>query len=89
MLKAFETITADEQNAKKFQQNYRHLGKLFELLGTNPIKLEKLKEYTWLTQVYGYYIHWLRQEQYEEYKYVQKYFPKTLRYVYKTTQLSE
>ena len=89
MLKAFETITADEQNAKKFQQNYRQLRKLFELLGTHPIKLEKLKEYTWLTQVYGYYIHWLRQEQYEEYKYVQKYFPKTLKYVYKTTQLSD
>ncbi|MEM3719182.1 MAG: hypothetical protein QXD45_04080, partial [Candidatus Bathyarchaeia archaeon] len=40
-------------------------------------------------QVYGYYIHWLRQEHYEETKYVQKYFPKTLKYVYKTTQLSE
>jgi type I restriction enzyme R subunit len=89
MLKAFEVITGDEQNAKKFQQNYRHLRKLFELLGTHPIKLEKLKEYTWLTQVYGYYIHWLRQEQYEEYRYVQKYFPKTLKYVYKTTQLSD
>ena len=89
MLKAFETITADEQKAKKFQQNYRQLRKLFELLGTHPIKLEKLKEYTWLTQVYGYYIHWLRQEQYEEYKYVQKYFPKTLKYVYKATQLSD
>jgi type I restriction enzyme R subunit len=89
MLKAFETITADEQNAKKFRNNYRQLRKLFELLGTHPIKLEKLKEYTWLTQVYGYYIHWLRQEQYEEYKYVQKYFPKTLKYVYKTTQLSD
>ena len=89
MLKAFETITADEQKAKKFQQNYRQLRKLFELLGTHPIKLERLKEYTWLTQVYGYYIHWLRQEQYEEYKYVQKYFPKTLKYVYRTTQVSE
>jgi len=89
MLKAFETITTNEQNAKKFQQNYRHLRKLFELLGTHPIKLQKLKEYTWLTQVYGYYIHWLRQEQYEEYRYVPKYFPKTLKYVYKTTQLAD
>ena len=89
MLKAFETITTDEKNAKKFQQNYRKLRKLFELLGTHPIKLQKLKQYTWLTQVYGYYIHWLRQEQYEEYRYVPKYFPKTLKYVYKTTQLSE
>jgi type I restriction enzyme R subunit len=89
MLKAFETITMDEKNAKKFRENYRHLRKLFELLGTHPIKLEKLKEYTWLTQVYGYYIHWLRQEQYEEYKYVPKYFQKTLKYVYKTTELAE
>jgi type I restriction enzyme R subunit len=89
MLKAFETVTTNEQNAKKFQQNYRHLRKLFELLGTHEIKLQKLKEYVWLTQVYGYYIHWLRQEQYEEYRYVQKYFQKTLKYVYKTTQLSD
>jgi type I restriction enzyme R subunit len=89
MLKAFETITTNEQNAKKLQQNYRHLRKLFELLGTHEIKLQRLKEYVWLTQVYGYYIHWLRQEQYEEYRYVQKYFQKTLKYVYKTTQLSD
>ena len=89
MLKAFETITADEQNSKKFQENYRKLRKLFELLGTHPIKLERLNEYKWLTKVYDYYIHWLRQEHYEEIKYVQKYFPKTLKYVYETTQLSE
>jgi type I restriction enzyme R subunit len=89
MLKAFETITTNEQNAKKFQQNYRHLRKLFELLGAHEIKLQRLKEYVWLTQVYGYYIHWLRQEQYEEYRYVRKYFPKTLKYVYKTTELAD
>jgi len=87
MLQAFETITTDEKNAKKFQENYRHLRKLFELLGTHEIKLQRLKEYAWLTQVYGYYIHWLRQKQYEEAKYVTKYFSKTLKYVYKTTQL--
>ncbi|MEM3203858.1 MAG: HsdR family type I site-specific deoxyribonuclease [Saccharolobus sp.] len=89
MLKAFETITADEQNSKKFYENYRKLRKLFELLGTHPIKIERLNEYKWLTQVYEYYIHLLRQEHYEEAEYVQKYFPKTLKYVYETTQLSE
>jgi type I restriction enzyme R subunit len=89
MLKAFETITTNEQNAKKFRENYRHLRKLFELLGTHEIKLQRLKEYVWLTQVYSYYIHWLRQEQYEEYRYVPKYFNKTLKYVYKTTELSD
>ncbi|MEM2927142.1 MAG: HsdR family type I site-specific deoxyribonuclease, partial [Candidatus Bathyarchaeia archaeon] len=89
MLKAFETITGNEPNAKKFRENYRKLRKLFELLGAHPIKIERLREYQWLTQVYGYYIHWLRQEHYEEYKYVQKYFPRTLKYVYKTTEISE
>jgi type I restriction enzyme R subunit len=89
MLKAFEVITTDEKNTKKFKDNFRHLRKLFELLGTHEIKLQKLNEYSWLTQVYDYYIHWLRQEQYEDYKYVAKYFPKTLKYVYKTTQISD
>ncbi|MEM3694308.1 MAG: HsdR family type I site-specific deoxyribonuclease [Candidatus Bathyarchaeia archaeon] len=89
MLKAFETITGNEPNAKKFRENYRKLRKLFELLGAHPIKIERLREYQWLTQVYSYYIHWLRQEHYEEYKYVQKYFPRTLKYVYKTTEISE
>jgi type I restriction enzyme R subunit len=89
MLKAFEVITTDEKNSKKFKDNFRHLRKLFELLGTHEIKLQRLNEYSWLTQVYDYYIHWLRQEQYEDYKYVAKYFPKTLKYVYKTTQLAE
>jgi len=89
MLKAFEVITTDEKNSKKFKDNFRHLRKLFELLGTHEIKLQRLNEYSWLAQVYDYYVHWLRQEQYEDYKYVAKYFPKTLKYVYKTTQLSD
>lgn len=89
MLMAFEAITADEHNAKKFRDNYRQLRKLFELLGTHAIKLERLREYTWLTKVYGYYIKLLRLEQDEEFEYVRKYFPKTLGHVYKTTQLSD
>jgi type I restriction enzyme R subunit len=89
MLKALETVTTNEQNTKKFRESYRHLRKLFELLGPHPIKLEKLKEYTWLTQVYAFYIHETRQEQYESQRYVQKYFQKTLKYVYKTTELAD
>jgi len=89
MLKALETITTDSQNIKKFQQNYRHLRKLFELLGPHPIKLQKLKEYTWLTQVYTFYLRITRQEHYEETRLIQKYFPKTLKYVYKTTELND
>src|SRR3990170_7631663 len=89
MLKAFETITANEQNTKKFRENYRHVRKLFELLGPHEVKLQKLQEYTWLTQVYTFYLRMTRQDQYEEYRYVPKYFTKTLKYVYKTTELAD
>ena len=89
LLKAFETITTNPQNTKKFQKNYRHLRKLFELLGPHPIKLEKLQEYKWLTQIYNFYLHMTRQEHYEERRLIQKYYPKTLKYVYKTTELNQ
>ena len=61
MNKAFQTITSDEEHTKKFQANYKRLRKLFELLGPHPIKLEKLKDYAWLTQVYNFYLHETRQ----------------------------
>jgi type I restriction enzyme R subunit len=89
MLKAFQIITENEQNTKKFRQNYRHLRRLFELLGPHEVKLQKLKEYTWLTQVYAFYLHMLRLEHADEMKYVPKYFHKTLKYVYKTTELAD
>jgi type I restriction enzyme R subunit len=89
MLKALETITTDPKNTKEFQQKYRHLRQLFELLGPNPIKLEKLKEYTWLTQVYTFYLNVTRQKEHEGQRYIQKYFQKTLKYVYKTTELAD
>jgi type I restriction enzyme R subunit len=89
MLKAFETITTNEQNTKKFLTNYKRLRKLFELLGPHPIKLEKLKDYTWLTQVYNYYLHETRQDLAKENALAHKYFQKTLKYIYKTTELAD
>jgi len=89
MLKAFETITTNEQDTKKFQKNYRNLRRLFELLGPNAVKLQKLKDYTWLTQVYNYYLRQTRQDYSTEARYAHKYFQKTLKYIYKTTELSE
>ncbi len=88
MFKAFEIITTDEKTTKLFQKNIRQLRKIFELLGPHQIKLQKLKEYNWLIQVYTFYLHWLRQQYYEEQKYVRKYYPKTLKYVYSTTKIN-
>ena len=87
MNKAFQTITSNEENTKKFQANYKRLRKLFELLGPHPIKLEKLKDYTWLTQVYNFYLHETRQDVAKENALAYKYFQKTLKYVYKSTEV--
>ena len=87
MNKAFQTITSDEESTKKFQANYKRLRKLFELLGPHPIKLEKLKDYTWLTQVYNFYLHETRQDVAKENALAYKYFQKTLKYVYKSTDV--
>ncbi|MGD0643594.1 MAG: HsdR family type I site-specific deoxyribonuclease [Candidatus Bathyarchaeia archaeon] len=89
MNKAFQIITSEEQNTKKFQANYRRLRKLFELLGPHPIKLDKLKNYTWLTQVYNFYLHETRQDFAKENALAYKYFQKTLKYVYKSTEVTD
>jgi type I restriction enzyme R subunit len=87
MNQAFQTITTNEQNTKQFQANYKRLRKLFELLGPHPIKLAKLKDYTWLTQVYNYYLHETRQDLAKENALAYKYFQKTLKYVYRSTEV--
>jgi len=87
MNKAFQTITSNEEATKKFQANYKRLRKLFELLGPHPIKLEKLKDYSWLTQVYNFFLHETRQDVAKENALAYKYFQKTLKYVYKSTDV--
>ena len=89
MNKAFQTVTTDEESTKKFQANYKRLRKLFELLGPHPIKLEKLKDYTWLSQVYNFYLHTTRQDIAKENALAYKYFQKTLKYVYKSTDVKD
>ena len=89
MLKAIETLTTNEQNTKKFLENYKHLRKLFELLGPHEIKIKKFHKYKWLTQVHIYYINLVLGGHAPEEKYVQKYFQKTLKYVYKTTEIEK
>jgi type I restriction enzyme R subunit len=89
MLLAFGTVTSNEENTKKFQANYKRLRKLFELLGPHPVKLEKLKDYAWLTKIYSFYLHETRQDEGRENALAYKYFQKTLKYVYKSTDVKD
>lgn len=89
LLKAIEVLTSDEKLAKKFQQEYKRLRKLFELLGTDIIKVNKISEYNWLSQIFTFYIRNVSTEGEDEKLYVNKYFKKTIEIIHQTTQLRE
>ena len=89
MRKAIETITINEQNTKKFLENYVKLRKLFEILGSDVAKIEKFSEFMWLSKVYVYYVKMVLGGNPIEDKYVKKYFDKTLKYVYVSTKLED
>ena len=90
MLKAIEILTTEEENSKKFIQNYRRLRKLFELLGPDEVKIRLFNEYKWLSAIYAFYISWIigRTRRIER-GYIQKYFQKTLRYVHESTEVAD
>ncbi len=89
MMNAIEVVTQNEDNTKKFVDNYKELRKLFELLGTDQIKIEKFYDFKWLTAVYAWYINDVIQDRRNEDIRVQKYFNKTLKYVYKSTEIEK
>jgi len=90
MLKAIEVLTTKEENSKKLLENYRHLRKLFELLGPDEIKVKMFKEYKWISAVHSYYVTMiLGQSRREERAYARKYFHKTLKYVHKSTEIED
>lgn len=87
MLKAIEVLTTDEESGKRFLEDYRELRKIFELLGPNEIKVERFSDYKWISGIYTFYMNSVMQSQLGHEMYVQKYFEKTLKYVYRTTEL--
>ena len=90
MLKAIEILTTEEENSKKFIQNYKRLRKLFELLGPDEVKIRLFNEYKWLSAVYAFYISWIiGRTRRTERGYIQKYFQKTLRYVHESTEVTD
>jgi len=90
ILEAIEILTTEEENSKKFIQNYRRLRKLFELLGPDEVKIRLFNEYKWLSAIYAFYISWIiGRTRRTERGYIQKYFQKTLRYVHESTEVAD
>ena len=85
LIDAIEILTTDPRKEKSFTKNYRKMRRLFEILGPDQIKIERLSEYKWLTAIYSYYLKNVRHQPRE--RYVNKYFTKTIRYVHKSTEV--
>ncbi len=86
LLKAIEIITSKDENSKEFIEKYKRLRRIFEVLGSDTIKVrdDLLEEYAWLTAIYVYYRRLVLRENTEVHKYTQKYYHKTIKYVEKT-----
>ena len=89
LLKAMEILTSDENICKKFVEDYRSLRRIFELLGPDEIKLEYFNEYKWLTAIYVYYSKEVMTKDGNIDTFVEKYFDKTIKHVYETTEIEE
>lgn len=88
LLYALEIITSIESNEKKFVEDYRNLRKVFELLGTDEVKLEYFEIYKWISAVYTYYMKTVNQRPAYEAQ-VAKYYQKTIKYVHKSTEIDK
>jgi len=89
LLKAVEVLTIDEATGKQFIEKYRKMRRLYELLGSEDIKLEYLSDYRWLTGIYLYYTKEALKATDESEILVEKYFRRTVEKIYSTTEIAE
>ncbi len=87
LLKAIEVITANEAREKAFTEKYRHLRKVFELLGSSEVKVEHFEQYKWLSAIYTYYMKTVSQRPAYELE-AAKYYDKTIKYVHKSVEVA-
>lgn len=85
ILQAIEIITSNPNIEKEFLKRYNKIRRLYESLGPERIKLERMNEYKWITAVYAYYLHEVRKDERE--RLAEKYFTKTLKYIHKSTEV--
>ncbi len=86
LLRAVELLTTEKTKEKEFITKYKNLRKIFEILGSEQIKIEYLEDYKWISAVYTYYMKIVTQEP-PVGEYVEKYFDKTVKFIHKSTEI--
>ena len=88
LLQAVDVITSSDETSKQFLEDVGELRKKFELLGPDQVKIKLFSEYKWIMAVHTYYrLMVLRKDKDPDFKNVEKYLEKTVKYVYKTTEV--
>ncbi|MGB9936318.1 MAG: type I restriction endonuclease subunit R [Methanobacterium sp.] len=88
ILNAFEVLTVNDEKAEKFVNNYRNLRRLFEFLGPDYIKLDRLEDYKWLSAVYVYYRKMVSSNPALD-QLIRKYYDKTIKFVHRTSEFEQ
>jgi len=88
LLRAIETLTAEQGKEKEFVEKYKKLRKLFELLGPSEVRLKHLEDYKWLSAIYAYYLKVVIQKPADE-AVVQRFYEKTVRFIHKATEIEK
>jgi type I restriction enzyme R subunit len=88
LLRAIEILTAEEGKEKEFEEKYKKLRKLFELLGPTEVRLKHLEDYKWLSAIHAYYLKVVVQRPVDE-AIVQRFYEKTVRFIHKTTEIEK
>ena len=89
LIKSADILTTDPDAGKVFLTNYRKLRRLFELLGSDELKLEWLKEYKWLSAIYRYYLRQILGRQPDIESHIDEYFKKTVDLIHETTEVTD
>jgi len=87
LVKAFETITSDEEITKEFVYDVKLLRRKFELLGPDIIKAHFFQDYKWIVAIYNYYQMLTARTEEDVERYVETYFEKTVKYIHQTAEI--
>lgn len=85
---AFDRLKSDDDVEKNFIERYWTLRKIFEMLGSNEIKVDYLDEFNWFSAIYNYYLR-LKNQTEDRNELVNKFLSKSLRFIHRSTQIQE
>lgn len=86
--KAFALLTQNDELEQDFLDKYWTLRKIFEMLGSNEVKIDFLEEFKWFSAIYNYYLR-LKNKKEDNSDLVNKYLKKSISFIHHSTEIQE